>query len=167
MPQMRVSIHASPSRRGQAWQCEAREALARKRLLLIRGEPRRPSERSQGQLTCASGRKEIIAPAGLDPATADQSRTNRSLAVMVARAHRWQALLESGRSASIPELALDVGVDNSYLSRMPRLTPLAPDFIEAILDGTESNGLSLEKLYRLRPEWKEQRRVLEREEQVT
>jgi hypothetical protein len=38
---------------------------------------------------------------------------------------------------------------NSYLARLLRLTLLAPDLIEAILDGTEPDGLSLEKLYRL------------------
>ena len=78
----------------------------------------------------------------------------------VARAHRWQELLESGRYASIRELALDAGVDNSYLARMLRLTLLAPDLIEAILDGTEPDGLSLEKLYRVPTSWQEQRRVL-------
>ena len=112
------------------------------------------------------GRKEIIAPAGIDSATADQTRTNRGLAVMAARAHRWQELLESGRYASIGELALDVGVDNSYLARMLRLTLLAPDLIEAILDGTEPDGLSLEKLYRLPVSWEEQRRALGRDDQV-
>ena len=100
---------------------------------------------------------------GLDLATADQARTNRGLAVMVVRAHRWLALLESGRYASIRGLALDAGVDNSYLARMLRLTLLAPDLTEAILSGTEPDGLSLEKLYRLPMEWEEQRRALGRD----
>ena len=54
-----------------------------------------------------------------------------------------------------------MGVDNSYLARMLRLTLLAPDLIEAILNGTEPDGLSLENLYRLPAEWEEQRRELE------
>jgi ParB-like chromosome segregation protein Spo0J len=118
------------------------------------------------QIKRRRGRKEIIAPAGLDAANADQTRTNRGLAVMVARAHRWQELLESGRYTSIRELALDVGVDNSYLARVLRLTLLAPDLIEAILDGTEPDGLSLEKLYRLPVEWEEQRRAVGTCEQI-
>jgi len=43
---------------------------------------------------------------------------------------------------------------------MLRLTLLAPDTIEAILDGTEPDGLSVEKLYRLPAEWEEQKRSL-------
>ena len=51
-------------------------------------------------------------------------------------------------------------MDNSYLARMLRLTLLAPDLVEAILDGTEPDGLSLEKLYRPPMEWEEQRWML-------
>lgn len=112
------------------------------------------------------GRKEIIVPSGVDSAAADQARTNQGLAVTIARAHRWQELLESGRYASIRELALDLGVDNSYLARMLRLTLLAPDLIEAILAGTEPDSLSLERLYRAPTIWDEQRQVLGWEEQL-
>ena len=52
-------------------------------------------------------------------------------------------------------------MDNSYLARLLRLTLLAPDLVEAILEGNEPDGLSLEKLYRLPDEWEEQRRLLE------
>jgi len=107
-----------------------------------------------------AGRKEIIAPAGIDGAFPDQARTNHGLAVTIARAHRWQHLLESGRYATVGELARDAGVDNSYLARILRLTLLAPDLIASILDGTEPDGLSLEKLYRLPDDWEEQRRGL-------
>jgi hypothetical protein len=106
------------------------------------------------------GRKEIIAPAGMDGVTAEEARTNRRLAVTIARAHRWRELLESGRYGTIRELAADLGVDNSYVARILRLTLLAPDLIEAIMRGDEPDGLSLDKLYQAPVPWEEQRRLL-------
>jgi hypothetical protein len=50
-----------------------------------------------------------------------------------------------------------VGVGNSYLARILRLTLLAPDLVEAIPEGDEPDGLSLEKLYRAPMAWEEQR----------
>jgi hypothetical protein len=86
--------------------------------------------------------------------------TKRTLAVTIARAHRWQQVLESGRCTTIGELARDVGVDNSYLARMLRLALPAPDIIESILNGTEPDGLSLGKPCQAPVEWEEQTRVL-------
>jgi hypothetical protein len=103
------------------------------------------------------GRREIIAPANLDPVAPVQPRANTPLALTIARAHRWREALEAGQHASIRELALAVGVDSSYAARILRLTLLAPDIIEAILEGTEPDGLSLEQLYRLPAEWEGQR----------
>jgi hypothetical protein len=109
-----------------------------------------------------AGRREIIAPAGIDHPTSDRTPTNHSLALALtlARAHRWQRLLESGRYTTIGELAREVGLDNSYLARMLRLTLLAPEIVEAVLEGMEPDGLSLAKLYRLPVVWEEQRRAL-------
>ena len=53
-----------------------------------------------------------------------------------------------------------MGVDNSYLARVLRLTLLAPDIIESMLSGTEPDGLSLGKLHRAPVLWDEQREVL-------
>ena len=106
------------------------------------------------------GCREIIAPAGGGKAVAGLVSTNRGLAVMIARAHRWRELLEAGQYPTIRALAADLGVDNSYVARILRLTLLAPDLIEAILAGTEPDGLSLEKLYRLPTVWEERRGAL-------
>jgi hypothetical protein len=114
------------------------------------------------QIRRRGGRKQVIAPGGVDADGAAQPRTNRPLALALARAHRWRQMLEEGRYATIGELALALGVDNSYLARMLRLTLLAPDIIEAIIGGTEPDGLSLEILYRVPVGWEEQRRALAR-----
>ena len=106
------------------------------------------------------GRKQVIVPGGAESGTPAQPRTNAPLALTIARAHRWRTLLEEGRYGSIRELALELGVDNSYVARLLRLTLLAPDIIDAILDGTEPSGLSLEKLFRAPLDWDSQRREL-------
>jgi hypothetical protein len=105
------------------------------------------------------GRKEVIAPTGLEAAGAAQPRTNRPLALALARAHRWRRLLEEGRYATVGELAQGVGMDNSYVARQLRLTLLAPDLIESVLEGTEPDGLSLGKLYGAPMQWEAQRRL--------
>ena len=112
------------------------------------------------QIKRRRGRKEVIAPAGFGTDDRPPARTNESLAMTLARAHRWRDVLEAGRYATIRDLAHDLGMDHSYVARILRLTSLAPDIVEAIMDGTEPDGLSLEKLYRAPMEWEGQRQGL-------
>ena len=106
------------------------------------------------------GRKQVIVPGGSQSGTTAPPRTNACLALTIARAHRWRELLERGRYGSIRSLARELGVDNSYVARLLRLSLLAPDLVEAILEGTEPSGLSLEKLFRAPMEWESQRQEL-------
>jgi hypothetical protein len=109
------------------------------------------------------GRKEIILPEGLVPedSPAYRARTQSPLVIALARAHRWKALIESGRYRTVGALASAVGLDPSYAGRILRLTLLAPDIAQAILDGREPSGVSLERLVRTLPDaWEEQRHVL-------
>jgi hypothetical protein len=79
----------------------------------------------------------------------------------IARAHRWKALLESGQFRSIEALAAAGKRDSSYIGRILRLTLLAPDIVQAMIDGREPSGLSLERLTKPVPlEWTEQWEVL-------
>jgi hypothetical protein len=112
------------------------------------------------RITRRGGRKQVIAPGDVNADGSVQRQTNQPLALALARAHRWRKLLEEGRYATIRELALALGVDNSYVARLLRLTLLAPDIIEAIIEGTEPDGLSLDKLYGLPAEWEKQKQVL-------
>jgi hypothetical protein len=95
-----------------------------------------------------SGRQHIEASAPLGRTRKPRRQAPSALAVAVARAHRWQELIDAGRFASMSELAKAVGVDFAYVARLMQLTLLAPDIVTAILDGREATGLSLEKLRR-------------------
>ena len=77
----------------------------------------------------------------------------------LARAFHWQELIDSGKYASISDLAEALDLDRSYVSRIIRLTLLAPDIVEAIVSGREPSGLSLERLVMSMPIfWAEQHR---------
>ncbi len=90
------------------------------------------------------------------------SATQEPLLTALARAFHWQELIDSGKDASISDLAEALGLDRSYVSRIMRLTLLAPDIVDAIVGGREPSGLSLEKLVRGMPvAWTEQRKRLE------
>ncbi|WP_333779712.1 hypothetical protein [Falsiroseomonas oryzae] len=67
-------------------------------------------------------------------------------------------MLESGRFATINELAAAEKINSSYVSRVLRLTLLAPDIVEAILDGRQREGVTLPALMQPSPvEWERQR----------
>lgn len=107
------------------------------------------------------GRKEIIVPEGLDSAFPAMGPAQQPVVTALARAHRWQEMLDGGEVASFTELAKKLDVDRSYVSRVPQLTLLAPDIVEAILAGHEPSGLSLAKLTQTLPVlWGEQREFL-------
>ncbi|MBF0185614.1 MAG: hypothetical protein HQM06_14680 [Magnetococcales bacterium] len=103
------------------------------------------------------GRTTIIAPEGLDMPAPKTTRDD-SLARLVVKAHRWLRLIESGKFASIKELADRENLDDSYVARILRLTLLAPDIVEAILDNKQPNVLTVRELMRPFPVlWTEQR----------
>ena len=106
------------------------------------------------------GRRRIIVPERLQSADTKHDYSE-SLALAITRAHRWKELIDSGKFASISELAQAIGLDVSYTARLYRLTLLAPDIIEAILDGREPDGISMRILSQPIPlDWKEQRKLL-------
>ena len=72
----------------------------------------------------------------------------------LARAFRWRRMLESGRYSTIDELAAAEKINSSYVSRLLRLTLLAPYIVEAILDGRQSASMTLPGLMEPFPvEW--------------
>jgi hypothetical protein len=112
------------------------------------------------QLKKRGGRRRIIVPEQIQRAGASRDYSE-ALALAITRAHHWKELLDAGKFASISELAQAIGLDVSYAARLFRLTFLAPDIIEAILDGKEPDGLSMRILAKpISLDWREQREEL-------
>jgi hypothetical protein len=96
------------------------------------------------------GRKEIQMPDG----AVQSRRTDSTLVKALARAFRWKRMLESGEYATIAELAELEGIAPSYMTRLLRLTLLAPDIVEAILDGKQGPEVTLTRVLEPFPtEW--------------
>jgi hypothetical protein len=107
------------------------------------------------------GRKRIVAPDGSELAPASKPQPDGTLRKALARAWRWQRMLDDGVYASVSEIGDAENISKSYVSRILRLALLAPDIIEAILAGRADHSLMLERLERpLRSSWEEQRRRL-------
>ena len=99
------------------------------------------------------GRKEMQLPEGAPT----QRRPDSALVKALARAFRWKRMLESGEFATIAELAAREGITVSYLTRLLRMTLLAPDIVEAILDGRQGLEVTLARLMEPFPaEWADQ-----------
>ena len=73
-------------------------------------------------------------------------RPDRSLHRVLAQAHRFQALMMRNGGTPISELAAEAGVDRSYFSRVVRLSFLAPEVVEAILQDRHPIDLTAKKL---------------------
>jgi hypothetical protein len=103
------------------------------------------------------GRKMIMTPEG-SAAPTPKLRRDETLVKALVRAHRWRRKIESGRAKSITDLAEHEGVTVAYVCRLFPLTCLAPDIVEAILDGRQPKGLRLAEVLGNGPlGWEEQR----------
>ena len=102
-----------------------------------------------------SGRKEIILPPGA--ATTADVGPRSPLVVALARAYRWQQMLEAREAQSLDEIARNCGVDRSYVGRIIRLTSLAPAIVQALVAGEETSATTLNALAKDVPmEWDRQ-----------
>ncbi len=106
------------------------------------------------------GRKLVIAPDGASWSPPG-ARIDNTMVKAIARAHRWMRLLGSGEYASVADLAAAERINESYVCRVLRLTLLAPNIVEAILDGRQPPGIQLHVLLTPHPvEWSTQRERL-------
>ena len=106
------------------------------------------------------GRKTIVTPMvdGVAPIT---TRADATLVKALARAFRYQRMLDQGRYASNTEMAAAERLERGYLGSLLRLTLLAPETIEALLDGRDQPACSLPRLLQPFPAaWVEQRSAI-------
>ncbi len=90
------------------------------------------------------------------------TRADPALVKALMRAFRYQRMLDEGRYASISEMATAERIERGYLGSLLRLTLLAPDVVEAILDARHPAALGLRDLLEPLPyEWPSQRTFLE------
>ena len=106
------------------------------------------------------GRKLILAPDGTKASAPPRHRIDNSMVKAIARAFRWRKQLETGTHASVSEIATAEKINDSYVGRILRLTLLAPEIVEAIVNGRQAPQITLAVLMRPFPaEWENQGRA--------
>lgn len=93
------------------------------------------------------------------PMIFEEPEVKNSIIKALITAFRWSKQLESGELLSMREIANKEKIGISYVARLLRLTLLAPDIVEAILNGKQPKTLDLIDMTTFMPlEWNEQRR---------
>ena len=106
------------------------------------------------------GRKTVVMPVPTAD-TAIPTRADPALVKALARAFRYQRLLDEGRYGSISEMAEAERIERGYLGSLLRLTLLAPEIVHCILDGSAPADLMLPRLLERFPgTWAAQRDAL-------
>jgi site-specific DNA recombinase len=98
---------------------------------------------------------------GTDPF--DTAQPDARLIKLLLKARRFNATLTDNEGVPFAALAQREGVSRSYFTRLVRLSYLAPDITQTILDGRQPRDLTAEKLLdhsRLPLAWHDQRTVL-------
>ncbi|CAK0778305.1 hypothetical protein CCP2SC5_810002 [Azospirillaceae bacterium] len=112
------------------------------------------------------GRKRIIFPSDasiFEPTWSPSNKPDPTLVKALARAHRWKKLLDTKKYETIKEIAETEDVAARYIGQLLKLTLLAPDIVEMILDGRLPIGISLADFMPVWPgRWDEQKDKIRR-----
>jgi hypothetical protein len=104
------------------------------------------------------GRKRVVTPDGAE--WAPRPRVDNAMVKALARAFRWRKMLDPGAYGTLVELARAKRLPRSYVSGILRLTLLAPEIVEAILDGRQPAEMQLDQMLEgFSLSWKEQHRL--------
>ena len=103
------------------------------------------------------GKAVIVLPDGSRAATQQEATVDNTMIKVLARAFRWQRLMNDGTYTSMEEMAAAENISPSYISRILRLSYLCPTIVEAILEGRHPAHLTMKDLLMpFPPEWKSQ-----------
>ncbi len=107
--------------------------------------------------------KVLIPPPG-DSSAQVRSSFDLPMIRTLGKAYYWQKLLDAGKVATIADLARQLRLEPGWVAEVLRLTRLAPDIVESVLDGRQPRHLNLHTLRGRQMEvpldWREQRRVV-------
>ena len=108
------------------------------------------------------GRRIIVRPDGTNENPIPAATTDRSMVKAIARAFRWQRLLEDGTYKCLDDIARSERIGASFVSRIIRLSLLSPNIVDAILEGRQPAHLTLKRLMKPFPmEWEGQNRLID------
>jgi site-specific DNA recombinase len=100
-------------------------------------------------------RKEIIIPGGRD---SSPRRLNHALILAIARAKSWMRDLRSGKYADTMEISRRFRLNDAHVRRILRFRYLAPDIVEAIIEGRQPRSMTVKRLLQGIPcVWADQR----------
>jgi hypothetical protein len=88
-----------------------------------------------------------------------RARLDSTLVMALARAWRWQRMLDDGIYGTVREIGDAENISKSYVRRILRLALLAPDIVDAILAGRADRGMMLEQLERPLPASRAEQRL--------
>lgn len=105
--------------------------------------------------------KVLVPPAGAATATFKPS-LDLPLVRTLGKAYYWQSLIDSGEVANATDLARKLKLEPGWVAEVLRMTLLAPDIVQAILDGRQPRHLNLHAMRgrgdNIPVSWNEQRR---------
>ena len=106
------------------------------------------------------GRKTVVTPRNGEGG-AIPTRADPALVKALARAFRYQKLLDEGRYGSITEMAEAERIERGYLGSLLRLTLLAPALVEEVMTGRAGSIRGLPELLQSFPEvWEHQQELM-------
>lgn len=104
------------------------------------------------------GRKYITAPDGRDIVSALAPRFDPSMIRAVVRGHEMLEIMDKNPDATTKAIGKEQKLDAAYVAKYIRIAQLAPDIIEAIMNGRQPQTLTLSQMLRPFPDlWQDQR----------